>query len=194
MHQLVVGFVVCSALLSVACGDNYGEADHLVRGMAIFELPSAAGMSFEAAISVSPDNDPAAVTQLAADQDDLSLDVELLPGNYTATLDSFTLYDEGQPVPEVEVTFVGFEPNPIVITPLATTRVSLAFEVGEDNVIDSNRDAELIINGGCTPGCTAAQKCADVNETGPACYATCNDTTPCADSTATCVAEAGICL
>jgi hypothetical protein len=162
--------------------------------MAIFEMPSAAGMSFEAVISVSPDNDPAAARELRADQDDLSLDVELLPGNYTATLDSFTLYDEGQPVPDVEVTFVGFEPNPIVITPFSATRVTLAFELGDETVVDSDREAELIINRGCTPACTAAQKCVDVNETGPACYATCNATTPCADATATCVAEAGICL
>jgi hypothetical protein len=162
--------------------------------MAIFELPSAPGTSFEAVISVFPENDPAAVGQLRADQDDLSLELELLAGNYTATLDSFTLYENGVAVPNVEVTFVGFEPDPIVITPFNATRVTLAFELGDDTMLDSDREAELIINRGCTPACSAAQKCADVNETGPACYPTCNATTPCADATATCVAEAGICL
>jgi hypothetical protein len=193
MHQLVVGFALCSALLSVACGDNYGEADHLAQGIAAFEMPSAPGVSFEAAISVVLQDDPGAVSQVSVAQGEGLIEVELPPGSYTANLDTFAVYENGAAVPDVEVTFVGFDPDPIIITPFGTTRVTLAFELGDDTVLDADREAELIVNRGCTPLCSAAQKCLDVNEAGPACYPTCNEDTPCAAST-TCYPSVGICL
>jgi hypothetical protein len=195
MHQLAMGFAISSVLLGIACGDDYGRADALLRGIAAFEIPSAPGLSFAAEISIFPQDGTVAVGQLQAAEGDASVDVELPPGSYTATLDTFTLFDDGEPVPDPEVTFVGFNPDPIIITPYATTRVSLTFEGEDGTEIESDDEAKLVVNQrGCTPSCNSAQRCVDLDEAGPACFQTCNDDTPCAEAGTTCYAAAGICI
>lgn len=193
MFKLAVRFAASSALLCTACGDDYAWGDSIHAGLAVIEIPSRGGYSLEAQVELARQDEASTTIQVAITQEDSQVELELPPGSYAATLESFTLYRDGVAIAVGDVTFVGYEPDPIVIEPFTTTRVTLTFreeESGEE--IGAGGDASLVVTGNsCSGACTAAQICANVNNTGAACYDTCDDDTPCAAAGTRCVIPAG---
>jgi hypothetical protein len=185
MNKFTIGFSILSTLvIGAGCTDEASIVDETPTGKAVFALTSGA-FAVTGTLTIDPAAPGDDIVETIVNDGAPTLVVELEPGDYTATLTAWTLFEGGGPIAVAgndadNVELDGITPDPIVIAALTNTNATINFSINTVPLVfvpenDGTATFTLAIGGdnGCDDDCEAGEECVVVGAGAPACLETC---------------------